>query len=422
MLYDITKPIIRIALSVYFRKVYLSNKHRIPKDKPVILAANHPTAFIEPCILACWLTRPLSFVARGDLYLTKPFVRKLYDWYRLIPVFRIDDAGYGHLKSNYESFGRCVEALMDKKMLMILAEGRTKHEKRLRPLMKGTARIVFDALAKYPGLDIHVIPVGVNYTDSDTFRSSVMIDFGEPLRALDYLEKYGDHPAKCVNALTADLGKGLKERVIHIADPDDDDWVEQLLVLERNEHREPLLPVSSPDAARLFAEKQRVDFVNQLSQAEKNSLKKRLDAYLAALSQKGVTDFGIQQTDWYSLGNSLLLGIFWLPQLLGWLLNALPLWVAGKLSRKLAASIEFRAALAIPFGVVAYGLYLFLGLLIAVAFLGWKGIAVVITLPLFGWIHLIYKELEKRWRQSAKAVQLNKAELENLLELRKLDP
>lgn len=27
-------------------------------EKPLILAANHPTAFIEPCILACWLPKP----------------------------------------------------------------------------------------------------------------------------------------------------------------------------------------------------------------------------------------------------------------------------------------------------------------------------------------------------------------------------
>ncbi|MBK6903255.1 MAG: hypothetical protein IPH04_10715 [Saprospirales bacterium] len=68
MLYPITRPLAKIALSVFFRKLYLSGLENIDWEKPVILAANHPTAFIEPCILACWLPKPLHFMVRGDFF------------------------------------------------------------------------------------------------------------------------------------------------------------------------------------------------------------------------------------------------------------------------------------------------------------------------------------------------------------------
>ncbi|MEK7253838.1 MAG: 1-acyl-sn-glycerol-3-phosphate acyltransferase, partial [Bacteroidota bacterium] len=215
MLYQLTKPFAKLTLAVYFRKIYLSNLDVIPKDKPVIFAANHPTAFIEPCLLACWLDRRLHFLARGDLYL-KPWLRRLYDTYGLIPIFRLDDAGYGKLKFNFGSFDRVYNAFKEKKAVMILAEGRTKHEKRLRPIMKGTARLVFGAMEKYGDLDIHIVPTAVNYTNPDQFRSVAMIDFGAPIRASEYLEIYREHPFKAVTQLTREISKRLGERVIHV--------------------------------------------------------------------------------------------------------------------------------------------------------------------------------------------------------------
>ncbi|MFK7806382.1 MAG: hypothetical protein AB8F74_01150, partial [Saprospiraceae bacterium] len=63
MLYRITRPFAQIAIRTTFRKIYFTNEERIPWDKPVILAINHPTIFIEPCLLATHLDEPLHFLA-----------------------------------------------------------------------------------------------------------------------------------------------------------------------------------------------------------------------------------------------------------------------------------------------------------------------------------------------------------------------
>ncbi|MBK8490844.1 MAG: 1-acyl-sn-glycerol-3-phosphate acyltransferase [Saprospirales bacterium] len=92
MLYPITRPLAKIALSVFFRKLFLSGMENVDWNKPVILAANHPSAFIEPCILACWLPKPLHFMVRGDLFL-KPVSNWVLRDLNMIPMFRMSDAG-----------------------------------------------------------------------------------------------------------------------------------------------------------------------------------------------------------------------------------------------------------------------------------------------------------------------------------------
>lgn len=418
MLYSITKPFAKVALATYFRKINISHRERIPVGKPVLLAANHPTAFIEPCILSCWLEQPLSFLARGDLYLNNTFIRKIYDGYRMTPVFRIDDAGFGQLKTNYESFAKCYEALRQNRTLMILSEGRTKHEKRLRPLMKGTARIVFGALELYPDLDIYIVPVGVNYTDSDRFRSDVMIDFGEPIRVADYRETYAANGARAVNEVTKELAKRLYERVIHIQDPADDGWVEQLLTVARHNRPPRLLPLFATDDAPLREEKQLVETVNAMSEEEKLVLRSKVEAYFSALGQAGVTDRGLMDHTSYSVGSALLLGLGWVPYLVGYALNVLPLWLGSRLAGKLAKTVEFRASVAIIATMAIYLIYWVLWLVAALVVGKTWLIAIALVMPIVGYFALIYRDIDLRWKACQKASTLDDETEAKLLRLR----
>jgi 1-acyl-sn-glycerol-3-phosphate acyltransferase len=419
MLYDITRPFAKIALGTYFRKIYISNRERLPKDKPIILAANHPTAFIEPCILSCWLDNPLSFLARGDLYVNNFFIRKLYDGYRMTPVFRKDDIGYSGIKSNYESFKRCYEALKQKKTLMILAEGRTKHEKRLRPLMKGTARIVFGSFEQDGDLDIHLVPVGVNYVDSDSFRSDVMIDIGPPIRISEYIAMYQQNNAKAVNAVTDELAKRLSERVIQIQAPGDDAWVEQLLEMNRSERPDHLLPDFSTDAKPLFDEHAIAQRVNGLPPADKSALREKVDVYFGALHKAGVSDFGLMKRQDYQATGGLGLAIGWPIFALGYLLNFLPLLIGNTLAIRLTKTIEFRAAVSI---VLSAFIYLFYCMAWVVAGLAtgqyWLCMGAILV-PALGYFAIKYMDFKKSWKAKRTAAKLPANVVQQLNEQRK---
>jgi 1-acyl-sn-glycerol-3-phosphate acyltransferase len=408
----------KLAFLVYFRKIHLSNLQLIPTDKPVILAANHPSAFIEPIILASWLDPTLHFVARGDLYLNSPFVRKLYDIYNLIPVFRIDDAGYGQLKTNYSSFERCFSVLKENGWLMILAEGRTKHEKRLRKIMKGTARIAFGTLELKEDLDICIVPVGVNYTNSDQFRTDVMIDFGPPISLSEYLPTYKENSSRAVKLLTSAIEQGLAERVIHIESPDDEALVEMLLEMRRNELKKNPMWHNSKSAMRLMEEKKIADVVNTLPVEEKKSLDKSANDYFQSLRMQGLSDSGLIDAGANSMASYLLYALAWILWLPGFALNILPLWLGSLAARKLAKTVEFRASLVITFSCLLYVLYLVVFLLLGLVTGNTWLLASLLVLPLSGVTALWAMDMKEKFKGRLKVNSLEKAVLASLLEKR----
>ena len=66
----------------------------------------------------------------------------------------------------------------------IFPEGGTHDGTKLLPLKWGISTMVLGAMAKYKGpepLKISVVPVGLNYFSSHKFRSTVSVDFGDPI-------------------------------------------------------------------------------------------------------------------------------------------------------------------------------------------------------------------------------------------------
>jgi 1-acyl-sn-glycerol-3-phosphate acyltransferase len=418
MFYSITRPFAKIALGLYFRKIYLTNREVIPKDKPLILASNHPTAFIDPCLLACYQKRPLHFLARGDLYVGNVFIRKLYDAYRMIPVFRRHDAGYSGVKTNFESFDRTFDALNENKAIMILAEGRTKHEKRLRPLMKGTARIVFGAWEKYGELDIFIVPVCINYTNSDKFRSEVMIDVREPIRVKDYVPLYEENQARAVSLVTDEIARRLMEGVIHIEDPKDDSWVEKLLVMKHNERKSGFWPVVVVDRSPLEQEKALTDQINTMPESRKLQLKGQVENYFSLLEKAGITDRGLVDHTSYNFPGAMILGLGWLPYMAGFVLNVFPVMLGSGIATKLAAAIEFRASMAVVFAAFLWLFYWLMWLTAAVIFgKSWLW-AMVVLIPLLGLFYVFYRDIDFRWKACKEVALLDDDKVEALSALR----
>ncbi|MBK7871347.1 MAG: 1-acyl-sn-glycerol-3-phosphate acyltransferase [Saprospiraceae bacterium] len=208
-----------------------------------MLAANHPTGFMEPCILACHLDRPLYYLVRGDFF-KKPLYRSLLQSLHMLPVYRVKDGGLSVVKNNYETFDNCYNALRENKTLMILAEGSAEHEKRLRPLKKGTGRVALGTLERYPDLeDVYIVPVGVNYTYAEFSRSEVMIDFGEPILARKFLSTYKQNQNQAINDLTDELSKRMAERIVIIEQKSDEELTEYLLQMDRSKRPIPVFPI-----------------------------------------------------------------------------------------------------------------------------------------------------------------------------------
>lgn len=402
MLYALVRPVTTLALKINYRNIYLSHADRIPKGAPVILAANHPTAFIEPCILACFLDRPLYFLVRGDIF-KKSFYAGLLQDLHMIPVYRMKDGGYEKIKNNFESFDYCSEALAANKTLMILAEGSTQQEKRLQPLKKGTARIAFGVFEKFPELpELYIVPVGVNYTYPNHTGSEVLINFGEPIKVRAYLQTYKGNTNKAISALTEDLSGELLKNVISIEKEEDQTLVEYLLILGRTELNAPRLPVVKRKKTNRFkTEKGIADWVNTLPPDEKRAIEYPVQAYFQELTRYGLTDQGLYKHSPYTfhlLGLALLAGspLF----LLGVLFSRPPLGLARWIVNRKIRFIEFFEPVRIAIALVAFLLWIPL-LLIAGGLLGggW-GVAGGALCVGAGYFSTCYSSWASLWKQA----------------------
>jgi glycerol-3-phosphate O-acyltransferase/dihydroxyacetone phosphate acyltransferase len=63
----------------------------------------------------------------------------------------------------------------------LIIKGGSHDRSEFLPLKPGFAMMVLGAMKKYPGLDVKIVPVGLNYFHRDKFRSRVVVEFGDAL-------------------------------------------------------------------------------------------------------------------------------------------------------------------------------------------------------------------------------------------------
>ncbi len=408
MLYYLVRPIARWSLRTYLGRIRVTGLEHIPAGKPVILAANHPTTFIEPCLLACYQPRPLWFLARGGLF-GNPVMDRVLAGLNILPIYRMRDGGFGKLKNNFDTFSACYRALYRRRALMILAEGRCVHEKRLRPLVKGSGRIALGTLAAHPDLEeVYIVPVAVNFTYAERFGSDVGIACLPPVLASTYRAEFTSNPNGAIAELTDDLAAALRRGVIHVADPADDRLVEHGLQCLRADWGEEL-----PLEQQLAAEYRYVEWINGLPAAGKERMNHAADAYFARLAQLriGPADLAAAklrepQAKSYALGALAVLLL--LPQL--------PIIAVSQLIAGTLYELEYYNP--VRWAAYTVGLAVILLLLPVILCLGWFGIgaALVVSIATAPWSARRLRETGRLWQRHRAQLRIapELAELERL--------
>jgi len=372
MLYFFIRPFVRLTFRIFFSKIYLHHLDRIPLDRPVLIASNHPSAFLEACLLATHFPKSLHFLVRGDIFINK-FIIWLLAQFHLTPIYRFSD-GFKNMRANDATFNACYERLNNKEIIVVYAEGNTTQEKRLRPIQKGLARIAFGALDKYPDLDLCIVPLGVNYTHPNDFRSEVFVEVGHPIELKPYVEKYKADFNKAVIELTQEVETTMKPLIIHVNNDVDLELAEKLWAKNKAAATIRFLPVVERTGERFEADKKTADRINSMETEEKITLNQKIDLkgsdQTSNLSIKILTPFAF-------------MGIF---------LNGLPLWIGHYISKSKVSRIEFFASVLVGTSMFLYFIYLaFYGLILWL--LGFSLVLGFLVLFLTGGIYLYRRYL-----------------------------
>jgi len=386
----------------FFQKVYINNQDRVPTDRPVLLAANHPTAFIDPCLLCTYLDPPLYNMTRGDLF-KKPLFRNLMESINMFPVYRSRD-GFTQRHKNDAVFDFCVSKLKENQAVTIYVEGEHHLEKRVRTVHKGIALIAFRAYFEQGLTNLEIVPAGCNYVYGDKPRDTAMVNIGEPLLLSQYEQLYLQDSNKASQKLCADIENALKRICYHVEDLQDMELAEQLLELHRSRVGEGLLPVVQHNHPRFQGERAVLDGLNNLSADEKSGLKTRVGAYFNALDAAGLDVFSLKNAErahWsWMLYFVLLFPVFLLGYVTAWPVLAVARGVTRRYVRKKEFETSVWMGTGFLFGLVYYGLWI-IGALISWS-PGW--IAFSLLLPLLGWYNMHYREHFGRWRRMRRAL------------------
>src|SRR6478736_2057773 len=202
------------GLHFYFRRLIVKGIENIPEG-PVIFASNHQNAFMDALLMVTSTRKHCHFLVRADVF-KNPFAKWLLNTMNMIPIYRIRD-GRQALAQNQETFDYCRKALLAGDGVIMFPEGSHGEKRRIRPLSKGFTRVAFETLEQHPELTIHIVPVGLNYTEHKKFRSSVSVYYGKPIKANDYFKE----PLQAESArLRVDLMESMQQLTMHIEDLD----------------------------------------------------------------------------------------------------------------------------------------------------------------------------------------------------------
>jgi glycerol-3-phosphate O-acyltransferase / dihydroxyacetone phosphate acyltransferase len=235
--------VLRFALRVFFRRIEVVGRRRVPGEGACLFVLNHPNGLVDPAFLLAYAPRSVSFLAKSPLFrmpLVGFFVRALDS----IPVYRKQDEGDGASSRNRETFERSAELLTRGGTIAICPEGASHSEPYLLPLKTGAARIALGAasamrkdkdeggrmkderkpdshpssLVLHPSEppSVYVVPAGLYYTAKTSFRSGALLYFGDPLRVdAGDSDEHGEPHREHVRELSDRIAEALRSLTLN---------------------------------------------------------------------------------------------------------------------------------------------------------------------------------------------------------------
>ena len=225
----------KMILKTFFREITVKGLENLSESNPAIFTPNHPNALLDPLLL--YFLPPaynIRFVAKAPLFKIS-FLGWIMRSMGVIPVVRRFEAD-GKVDQK-KFFSSCVDALAAGKSIVIFPEGVSLPQPHMSALKTGVARLFFLAIEE--GLDVHIVPVGLNYEHGSIFRSSVVVWVAPPLDTDDLIVTYKTLPLDAVRDLTDRISQVLHEHVFQSENVRDRELMlllEQIYSEERNDN------------------------------------------------------------------------------------------------------------------------------------------------------------------------------------------
>ena len=231
---------VRKALHVYYPRIAVEGRDRIPATGAILFVANHPNSLMDPAVIGFTAQRPVHFFAKAPLF-DVPVFGALMKALGMVPAYRGQD-DKASVRKNLETLELGAKYLAQGAAVGIFPEGKTHDREGVEQVRTGAARIA--ASAVQGGAALLIVPLGLNYERKERFRSSIWVRVGEPIDAAKIFREHEGEERKAMRQLTEEIDARLKQAVVHL---DEERWQPFLDELEV------LLPPAKFDASDSIA-------------------------------------------------------------------------------------------------------------------------------------------------------------------------
>lgn len=314
----------RLLLRLFYRRVEVVGLERLPARGPLLLAANHQNALVDPMVLLATLPRRLTPIAKAPLF-GYPVLGPLLRLVGAVPVHRRLE-GDPDPARNEVMFDAAGRALRDGGAVLIFPEGLSQPDPVLMPLRTGAARLLLRAeTAAGEPAGVALVPIGLVFHQPGTFRTGWAVAVvGDPVETADCVALYRTAPEAAVRKLTDRLAEALRRQVVEAGDRETlrllrlaaDIWTDEVAKLPRQ---------GGPPVTALTEVARAYRHLAIHEPARLAAVRARIEAYARDLDLAGIADRQVPLT--YPAGVVLRYAL----RRGGWLALALPLALVGTL-------------------------------------------------------------------------------------------
>jgi glycerol-3-phosphate O-acyltransferase / dihydroxyacetone phosphate acyltransferase len=411
MIYRILKFLFRITVRAYFRKYEIKNSAKIPTEGPLIIVANHPSAFMDPIVLAVAMKREIHFIAKGEAFRSK-FAAWLLPKFNMIPIYRKEhDPQLVH--RNEEVFRSVYKILEKNGVILIFPEGISLTDRKLKQIKTGASRMAIGAEMKNDfNLGVKIIPVGLNYSNPHKFQSDLFININDPILLSDFKEMTAKDSFVAAHQLTDAIRQSLEEQIVAIDDESVDQMMHNIETIYKSQVLRELgysSRISEHDyiVTKMISERVHYYLENDPVRVEKTKV--MIDDYFRLLNNLDLDDRLVRSSQrktpfWLrSLGMFFYLLIGFPLFLFGTINNYLPWRIPNRIAHSLTNRPEFIGAITMVAGLFTFLVFYALQIWVSYYFFHDWGITLsyALLLPVSGFFAYFYwkrfTHLRRKW-------------------------
>ena len=346
-IYQFMRWLLGVALGFYFRRIERFHAERVPVSGPVLLTSNHPNSVTDPFVIGASLPRKVNFMATVQMFRFAP-LKWLLIRCGVIPVNRLKDDPKA-MRSVMETFEAVYRLLERGEVVALFPEGITHDDPHLKEVKTGAARMALELEHRHHGkLGLQIVPVGLTFSAKELYRSDALANFGEPIRAADFLAEYETQRKECIRKLSHEIETHIQALILHIPNLEHARIIAAVrrLYLERLRVGDRVVESNVPPKAEELALTQRISAAVQLIYRNAPEVAAgfatRLNSYESWLTRLRISDEELArfQNNASVLPKTFLLalvGVLLLPvAIYGWMFRLLPALVVAWAVRRFA--------------------------------------------------------------------------------------